>query len=444
MFWLELLVVVAALLIGTRIGGFGLGVIGGIGLTILVFVFGVQPTSPPIDVILMITAVVTAASVLEAAGGLDYLVALAAYVLRKNPKHVTYLAPFITWLAAVFAGSAHVSYSLLPVIAEVARKTGIRPERPLSVSVVAASMAMTSSPISPATMALFSLVGPLGVQFFDIMKINIPAHVIGLLVIAAVASRMGKDLSKDEAYQERVRQGLSAPVDAADNLDSTDFSHIPTTAKASVAIFLAGTTLVVLLGSFAELRPSWVVNEKTIRMNMPNTIQMLMLSIAGIIMLVAKVKPKQVVSGMVFPAGIQAVIAIFGIAWMVDSFFSFNLPMLRGGIGDMVKNAPWTFAIALAALGGVLYSQGATVRALVPLGISLGISPIYLVAMLPAANNLFIIPNYPTALAAIGFDRTGSTGIGKYLLNHSFIVPGLLALVVNTVAAFFLMYVFFG
>jgi len=529
MFWLQFSVVLVAIFVGARLGGIGLGVLGGLGLAVLTFVFHLQPTAPPIDVMLMITAVVTAAGVLQAAGGLDYLVCLAERILRNNPDRITFLGPMVTYFFTLFAGTGHVAYSVLPVIAEVARETGVRPERPMSISVIASQQAITASPIAAATVALLGLlsgsVAKFGfdVQLIDILKICIPSTLIGVLIAAFVSNKLGKELDKDPVYQQRLKDGLVPPphCSAGSTKVSEALKNTPAGAKTAVALFLLGTILVVLFGSFPQMRPEWSVGSDTRishivvqseaeakqtlaelkagadfarlarqrsmdataatggdlgwfgkgkmipdldkgvaklkkpgelteviktpfgyhvvkleekrpsetkeKMGMPHVIEIVMLTMAGLMLLICKVKVSRVTEGSVFIAGIQAVIAIFGIAWMGDTFFQGNMELLSGSIKGMVTAAPWLFAFALFVLSILLYSQAATVRALMPLGISLGIPAPFLIAMFPAVNGYFFIPNYPTVVAAINFDRTGTTGIGRYVLNHSFMIPGLVA-----------------
>lgn len=444
MIWLQLVVVLAAIFVGARLGGIGLGVMGGLGLGVLTFGFHLQPTSPPIDVLLMIAAVVTAAGVLQAAGGLDYLVSVAERILRSNPDRITLLGPLVTYVFTLFAGTGHVAYSVLPVISEVARETGVRPERPLSISVIASQQAITASPISAATVALLGMLstGAAGaafhVELIDILVVCIPSTLLGVLVAAFVANRMGKDLDDDAAYQDRVARGLAAPT-GHQALAAADGGvpvrvEAPVTAKIAVGIFLAAALAVVAFGSFPAMRPQWTTASGVTRLGMPHTIEMVMLSAAALMLMFCRVDVGKVASGSVFGAGVQAVIAIFGIAWMGDTFFAGNMAVLGGSIQGMVTAAPWLFAAALFALSVLLYSQAATVRALMPLGIGLGIPAPALMAMFPAVNGYFFIPNYPTIVAAINFDRTGTTRIGRWVLNHSFMVPGLVSTIVAVVA----------
>ena len=414
----------AAIIVGARLGGIGLGVMGGVGLAILTFVFGLQPTAPPIDVMLMIAAVISAASCMQAAGGLDFMVKLAERLLRRNPAHVTILSPLVTYLFTFVAGTGHVAYSVLPVIAEVAAETKIRPERPLGIAVIASQQAITASPISAATVALLGLLTGFDITLFDILKITIPATLIGVLVGAFASMRVGKELMEDPEYLRRMEEGLLEDKHVELNDVKNMFQ-----ARLSVIIFIVATLLIVLFGSIPGLRPSF--DGKV--MDMPSLIEILMLSAAALILIISRTDGIKATQGSVFPAGMQAVIAIFGIAWMGDTFINGNITELTGSIEGIVRQMPWLFGVALFVMSILLYSQAATVRAIVPLGIALGISPMMLIALFPAVNGYFFIPNYPTVIAAINFDRTGTTGIGKWVLNHSFMMPGLVATIVSIV-----------
>mgnify|MGYP003202351523 CR=1 FL=1 len=411
---LQLAFVLTAIIIGARLGGIGLGVMGGVGLAILTFVFGLQPTAPPIDVMLMIAAVISAASCMQAAGGLDYMVKLAEHLLRKNPSHVTLLSPLVTYLFTFVAGTGHVAYSVLPVIAEVATETKIRPERPLGIAVIASQQAITASPISAATVALLGLLAGFDITLFDILKITIPATIVGVLVGALFSMKVGKELVEDPEYQKRLKEGLfnNKKIEIKDVKNKRS-------AMISVLIFILATAFIVLFGSFEGMRPSFLIDGEIVTLGM-----------SSIILLVTKTDGIKATQGSVFPAGMQAVIAIFGIAWMGDTFLQGNMGQLTLSIEGIVQQMPWLFGVALFVMSILLYSQAATVRALVPLGIALGISPYMLIALFPAVNGYFFIPNYPTVVAAINFDRTGTTKIGKYVLNHSFMMPGLVSTIV--------------
>ena len=418
---IQLLFVLTAIIVGARLGGIGLGVMGGVGLAILVFVFGLEPTSPPIDVMLMIAAVISAAAAMQAAGGLDWRVRVAEKLLRKNPSQVTIISPLVTYFFTFVAGTGHVAYSVLPVIAEVARETKIRPERPLGIAVIASQQAITASPISAATVALLGLLTGFDITLFDILKVTIPATLVGVLVGAFLSKRVGKELMEDPEYLRRVEQGMIKE-------NALEFNKIKNTRTAiiSVVLFMVATVLIVLFGSIPSMRPAW----NGVSMEMPALIEILMLCACAVILIVSKTNGIAPTQGSVFIAGMQAVIAIFGIAWMGDTFINGNITVLTESIKGIVTDMPWLFALALFVMSILLYSQAATVRAIMPLGVALGLSPWMLIALFPAVNGYFFIPNYPTLVAAINFDRTGTTRIGKYILNHSFMMPGMVATIV--------------
>ena len=430
---IQFLFVLVAIIVGERLGGIGLGVLGGIGLAVLTFVFGLQPTMPPIDVMLMIAAVISAASCMQAAGGLDYMVKIAERILRRNPAHITILAPLVTYTFTFIAGTGHIAYSLLPVIAEVATETKIRPERPLGIAVIASQQGITASPISAATVALLGMLAGFGITLFDILKICIPATVIGILAGALYSMRVGKELVNDPEYINRLKAGL---IDD----HHTELTNVKNLSKAriSVAIFLISTLLIVLFGSIPSLRPSFDGSA----LSMPLLIEILMLSAAALILLITRTNGIEATKGSIFSAGMQAVIAIFGIAWMGDTFINGNIAELKGSIEGIVSQMPWLFGVALFVMSILLYSQAATIRAIAPLGIALGISPMMMIALFPAVNGYFFIPNYPTVIAAINFDRTGTTHIGKWILNHSFMMPGLITTVVSLAVGLLLIQIF--
>lgn len=429
---LQLCIVLALIFIGARVGGIGLGIYGMVGVFILVFIFGMHPGNLPIDVMLIIVSVITATAALQAAGGLDYLVGLAAKFLRKHPTHITYYGPLTTWLFCLVAGTAHTSYSLLPIISEIAKNSKIRPERPMTVATIAASLGITGSPMSAATAAVIStdLLGGRGIELKDILIVCIPASLIAILVASFVQNRVGKELEEDPEYQCRVREGQLNPEAEAQAMAEMEESPAPH-AKRAVLAFLAGVIQVVLFGSIPALRPSFEVDGVTKQLTMPETIEILMMSMAAVILLVGKANVSDAVKGNIFSAGMNAMVSIFGIAWMGDTFFNGNIEFFKNHIAEIVTQYPFLFSVALFIMSIMLFSQAATVRTLYPLGIGLGISPLALVAMFPAVNGYFFIPNYPTEVAAINFDTTGTTHIGKYVLNHSFQLSGFITTFVS-------------
>ena len=424
---LQLLIVLVAIIIGARIGGIGLGILGGFGLAVLTFIFGLQPTTPPIDVMLMIMAVIAGASCMQAAGGLNLMVEWAEKLLRKNPSKITILSPLVTYFFTFIAGTGHVAYSVLPVIAEVATETKVRPERPLGIAVIASQQAITASPISAATVALLSMLAGYNISLMDILLISIPCTLIGVLAGAFYSLRVGKELEDDPKYQRRLAKGeLFNNKVVERNIENKK------SALLSIIIFIIATIGIVLFGSIASIRPMFKQADGTmVQMQMSHIIEILMFSAAALILLLTRTNGIKVAQGSVFSAGMQAVIAIFGIAWMGDTFIAGNMVELKSSIEEIVTQMPWLFGLALFVMSILLFSQAATIRALLPLGIALGISPYMLIALFPAVNGYFFIPNYPTVVAAINFDRTGTTHIGKYILNHSFMMPGLIATIVS-------------
>ncbi len=438
MVWIEFALVIGCILIGARIGGVGLGAAAGVGLSILVFAFHLPPGSPPVNVLFMILAVVTAASTMQAAGGLDYLVGLADRALRAKPKWITFMAPIVCYLFTLGAGTGHVAYSVLPVIAEVSRKAGVRPERPLSISVIASQQAITACPISAATVALLGLLSDQSIGLGDILMICIPSTFAGCMAGALAVYRWGKELDEDEDYQALVANGMIETPKATSALEGKELAR----ARGSVIVFGVAAIGVVFLGMFPGLRPSFEVvkdGATTVgTLSMAQAIMMTMLAAAGVIMLVFRAGAEATVRGSIMRAGSIALISIFGLAWMGSSFFEGNRTLIVESISGVVTAYPWVFAIGLFVLSILLYSQAATTIALMPVGIALGLSAPSLIAMFPAVNGYFFLPTYGTIVAAISFDQTKTTRIGKYLLNHSFMLPGIVATVVAVSVGFLL------
>ncbi len=441
MIWLQFAILLAAILIGARMKGIGMGVTGMIALALYIFLFRMRPAEPPVDVVFIILAVVSTAATMQAAGGMDYLVRIAEKILRRNPSMITLMGPLVTYCFTVFAGTSHINYSLLPVISEVAIKKRIRPERPLSISVIAAHLGITSSPVSAATAAMITILAG-QIQLVHILKICIPACIIGILAGVIVVWKKGKELDKDPVFLEKMKDPeFARELDAERTKDE---QPLPRGAKASVLIFAAAFILVVLAGAFPGLLPTFKPGAATLSVNANGTIKMaavielVMLAAAGLMLIVTRTSTAAVAKASLFSAGAQAVVSIFGVVWMSATFMQANEAMIEGTLGNMVRSAPWTFSIALFILSMLLFSQAATTKALMPLGVLLGIAPANLVAMFPATNGDFVLPGYPTLLAAISFDRTGSTHIGKFLVNHSFMVPGLVSVATSVAAGFLL------
>ena len=422
--------------IGARVGGIGLGIYGMVGVFVLVFVFGLEPGAIPIDVMLIIVSVITASAALQAAGGMEYMVNMAARFLKKHPSRITFYAPLVTWLFSHWAGTAHTCYALLPIISEIARKANVRPERPLSVATIAASLGCTGSPVSAATVAILShsVMDQSGIGMDDIIMVTIPASIIAILVASLVQNYVGKSLDKDPEYQRRLREGLFD-----NDTSSADVANINPRAKWAVLIFLLGVLLVVLFGIFPELRPSF--DGKPLNMNA--TIEMVMMSIAALILFVGKASVTDAAKGNVFASGMNAMVAIFGVAWMGSTFFEGHHQAILGSVEGAFVAYPLLFALPLFVFSIMLFSQAATIKTLLPVGLAMGVPPAVMLVLFPAVNGYFFVPNYPTEVAAIGFDRTGTTRIGKYVVNHSFQLAGFITTFVSIGVGYLIVEMFY-
>jgi anaerobic C4-dicarboxylate transporter DcuA len=445
MIFVQLAVLLLCIFIGAKMSGIGLGVMGMIGLLILLFVFRMQPADPPLEVMLIILSVVTAAAALQAAGGMDWLVKIAGRILRSHPGQITILGPFVTYFFTLFAGTAHISYCILPIIAEVAIKARIRPERALSMSVTAAHMGITASPVSAASAAMLTVLVSSGIKLSDILLVCIPSTLIGVLVGVLFVYKRGKELSEDKEFLEKMKDPVFAKnIDNESN--GSEIALKPGAVK-SVIIFGAAVFCVILLGSFPQLlpefsgkegfTPGFAVNDAG-QVQMPSMIMMIMLASAGLIILLANTKASQVTKASLFSSAAQAAIAVFGVVWMSSTFMNHNFALIKSSLGNLVTQYPWLFALALFMLSILLFSQAATTKALMPLGLALGMTPAFLIGIFPAVNGHFFIPGYPTLLTAIQFDRTGTTKIGKYVLNHSFMLPGLVTTIASVMAGLLL------
>jgi anaerobic C4-dicarboxylate transporter DcuA len=424
---LQLIVLLAAIALGARTGGIGMGLWGGVGLFILVFLFRAPPGSIPGEVLLIIITVIMAASAMEAAGGIDYLVRIAAGIIRKSPRHVTIIAPLVAYLFTFLAGTGHVFYPLLPVIYEVAMKGRVRPERPIAVSTIASQQAITASPVSAATAALIALLGPKGIGLPQILMICVPSTLIGVIVAALIQTRIGKELDEDPEYQRRVASGEL--TESKGTMDDALSAPLAPGAGLSAWMFLSAVILVVFCGLLPVLRrvgPS----DAPVMVTMPQAIAMVMLTVAAAMLMFCGAKAGAIVKTKTCQAGITAIVGILGLAWLGDTFIDDNSKTIIGALSKMSTAYPALFSVGLFVTSMLLYSQAATTQTLMPLGLTLGIHPASLAGMFPAVNGYFFIPTYGTLIAAVNFDRSGTTKIGKYILNHSFMIPGLVSTIV--------------
>ena len=431
MFWIELFILLACILAGARIGGIGLGTVAGVGLVIFVFVLGMPPGGPPGVVVGMIIAVITAVATLEAIGGLDYLVTLAEKILRRRPQYITFVAPVVTYALVFASGTTHVIYALLPIISEVSRKAGIRPERPLSISVIAGFQGVRASPLSAVTVAMLGFLSVKGVSLPQLLAVTIPSTFLAVLIGALSVAWRGKNLSEDPEYLERLASGAVRPPDALPVLEGRALSA----ARGSTLLFLAGIIGVVVIGMFPDLRPVYEVPVsgavESDQVSMSAAIMIVMIAISGLTMMVFGASPQGALKGRIMRSGITAIISIIGLSWLGSSFFEGNRAFIVSGISDLVRLYPWTFALGLFVLSFMLFSAAAAVTILVPVGVLLGMPAWQLIVFYPAAAGNFFLPTYGTLLAAVSFDQTGTTKIGKYLLNHSFMRPGMVTMVAS-------------
>ncbi|MGY3688563.1 anaerobic C4-dicarboxylate transporter [Vibrio coralliilyticus] len=427
MLYFEFLFLLLMLYIGSRYGGIGLGVVSGIGLVIEVFIFKMPPTSPPVTVMLIILAVVTCASILEAAGGLKYMLQVAERLLRKNPKRVTLIAPFVTYSMTFLLGTGHAVYSIMPIIGDVALKNGIRPERPMAASSVASQIAITASPISAAVVYYLAQLADIqhDITLLSILMVTVPATLFGTLLMSLYSLKRGKELNDDPEYQARLKDPEWRKRIESTTATSLD-EVLPASARNAVLIFLASIVTIVIIAMVPEIR-TVVEGDKPIKMSV--IIQMMMLCFGGVILLATKTDPRDVPNGVVFKSGMVAAIAIFGIAWMSDTYFKYAMPQFRSGIVEMVTSYPWTFALALFIVSVVVNSQAATARMMLPVGLGLGLDPALLIGLMPAVYGYFFIPNYPSDIATVNFDTSGTTKIGKWYFNHSFMSVGLIGVI---------------
>ena len=430
-FILEAVVVLAAIVMGTRAGGVGIGVWGGLGVAVLVFVFGEAPGEPPISALLIILAVVTAAALMQVAGGVDWMVKIAAGVIQRHPKQITLLAPLTAFLFTVGAGTSNILYPLLPVIYDVSYQNGIRPSRPLTVTVVQSGMSLAASPVSAAMAAMVTLtaVEPYNFDLAQILSITFPAGVIGIIVTALVVGRMGKDIDEDPEIQERIASGTLAPPGAA-----TETIELTSTKEGRNAgiIFLLGVLAIVILGLFPDLRPAFEVEGEAVTIDMTTTIELVMFTVGVLIILISKPDVSEVPGASVFKAGMVSAIALFGIAWLTATFIAAHEEFIVTTIGGWVNEAVWIFALAVFLVAALTTSQSTATRTIVPIGLAAGLAPGLVTGMWGGAlGGVYTLPANGTQIAAANFDLTGSTKLGTKLLDHSFFVPMLIMTVTS-------------
>ena len=443
---IQLLIVLAALYVGSRYGSLALGAISGIGLAILVFGFGLKPGTPPTDVIYIIIAAVTCAGTLQASGGMDWMIQIAEKMLRKHPDHITFLGPLVTFFLTVLVGTGHVVYTIMPIICDIALKKNIRPERPCGVSSVASQVGITCSPIAAAVVAFVTISNANGymVSIPQVLLVTIPACLMGLMCAAAASYKRGKELDEDPEFLARKADPEMYNYMYGNSATTLD-KVISKPAKASVFIFLGA--LLVIVG-FAFCQMIHVEGGETLAkaISLPKMnicIQIIMLTAAAANIMFCKASPKKAVAGAVWQSGMVAVVAIYGIAWLADTYFGNYMDQMKLMLTDLVSAYPWSIALVFFLVSVLINSQGAVVVAMLPLAYELGIAGPVLLGVFPSVYGYFFIPNYPSDIATVNFDRSGTTVIGKYLLNHSFMMPGLISVGVATIVGYLITTVLF-
>ena len=441
MIWIQFAILLSMILIGARIKGIGLGLMGIVGMLIFVVGFNMRPADPPLDVMMIILSIVTTAAALQASGGLDYLVHIGEKIIRSNPSKITLIGPLVSYVLCLFAGTSHVIYSLLPVISEVAVNKRIRPERPLSISVIASHLALTGSPMSACTAAMAAILAYPSAAV-DIMMIGIPSCIVGVLAGVASVWKMGKDLDKDPVFLEKLKDPEFEKSFRLAN--ETPGKQLKPGAKTAVGIFGLAIATIVCCGAFPQILPQFAPGADSFSVKADGTLKMVTvieivtLTAATCIMLFTKTSALEVTRASLFTSMASALVAVFGVVWMSSTFMAHNQAEILKALGSFTTEHPWTFTIAVFVMAALMFSQAATTRAMMPLGVALGIADPSLIAMFPAVNSDFVLPGYPTLLAAINFDRTGSTHIGRFVINHSFIIPGLVSVATAVITGFFL------
>lgn len=435
MFWIELIIVLAIIFLGVRIGGTFLAMAGGIGMLIMTFVLHVTPSDPPITVILIMIAVICAAATMQACGGLDYLVKIAEKILRKNPKMITVLAPVVAYIFTFMCGTGHIVYSLLPVINEIAIETGVRPERPISASIVSSQQAITACPISAATVSVLAFTaeatGYTSVNIFTLLLVCVPATLIGTVVCAFAVIKKGKELADDPEFQARVAAGQIQDYTKVEKKERKETRE----AKVSVAIFLIAMAGIVLLGAVTQLVPTLSDGSK---LPLTTVIEIFMLVAAAVMVLVNRLDSDKVLDQPVFRTGMFAVVLAFGLCWLVNTFIGDQSSFITDNMSALTNKYPWIYIVAVFIVGAITTSQSSTTMIMVPIGIALGLPANIIVAGWVACSSNYFIPASGQCVAAIAFDSAGTTKIGKFVLNHSYMIPGLVCTVVSVIVAILL------
>ncbi len=422
---IQAVVVLAAIVMGTRSSGVGLGIWGGVGVMVLVFVFRLEPGSAPVDAMLIIISVVVTAGLMQVSGGIDWMVSVAAKAIENHPKQITLIAPLMAFLFSVGAGTSNVLYPLMPVIYDVSYRNKIRPSRPLSLSVVATGVALACSPVSAAMAAMVTLTEaePYNFDLIQILAVAIPAALIGIFLTSLVVRRLGKELEDDPEYQKRIAAGTLDPPGTGDSITV----EATTQGRNAALIFLGSVVLIVVLGLFPDLRPQIDGDDGSAPISMTVTIQLLMFTAAALMIIICRPKVAAVNDSKVFKAGIVSAIALFGLAWLTDTFISAHEDEIVDTVGQWVADAQWIFFLAIFLVCVLTTSQSTATRTIVPIGLAAGLAPALITGMWAGSfAGIYTLPTNGTQIAAANFDLSGTTTLGTKLIDHSYFIPVIL------------------
>lgn len=424
-------------------------------MIILTVFLGMNAGAIPTDVILIIMSVIAAITALQKAGGLDYMVRIAERILRNNPKHINFLAPTVTYVLTVLAGTGHTAFAMIPVIVEVAKEQNVKPAGPLSMAVVSGQVAITASPVSAAVVYMTGVLEPYGWSYPTLLVVWLLTTYVGCMIAAFIMSLFFNKgpLDQDPEYLARVKAGLIHKVEAHKR------PELPATAKSSVIIFITGVICVVLYatmisdlvrlpiveslkasdsGLAAFLLPAF----EQLKLARDGAIMSFMLLIATLIVIKCKLNTSELADTPTFKSGMTACICVLGVAWLGNTFVAGYSAQLEDFSKEIVAQYPGVLSVVLFFISALLYSQAATAKALVPViivALNMDANPdlaYILVASFAAVSGLFILPTYPTLLGAVQMDDTGTTKIGKFIFNHSMLLPCILCIFISVALGF--------
>lgn len=424
------------LVIGAKYGPMALIGMSGVSVLIMVEVLRLQPASPPYGAIFIVLAVVIASAAMSAAGGMDYVVRKAGDLMQAHPRQVPIIGPLLVWLSSVLSGTGNITFALLPILYDVSYASKVRPERVLATAAVVSQVALIASPVAAVTATYLSLAEPEGLTLAKMLMVTVPASLGATVITALFMARWGKELDNDPEYQRRLAAGEIAPPAPLGDRSET-LAALPPRASLSVLIFLLGVAVVVVLGFFAHLRPSFpgmtaagITGDTTVSMSF--IIPMVMFGVAGLIMVVCGIKTPRLISEPIIGTGLIAALLLLAVPVLAGTVINAHLAWVQEFVTSAIGITVALFALLLFVLSALIQSQVAAVKILIPvaMGAGLGLGP--MTGMLGAAggNNLLAsIGGFGQACIII--DKTGTTRQGSFLLNGSFMAP----LLVSTVAA---------